>query len=132
MQLTYPIDIENALRIDVGELTDLVCFAPPAPDDLQPGSVCFTSVGGQTQTEVSNEYSVSVDCWGEDYAQAVENANRMAGLVASLPFRSPSSGRHYVTADINATPYINPDPLRPTLPRASFRAEVGIRGESIF
>lgn len=132
MQISAPIDIEDALRADVGGLCELRCFAPPAPDSLAPGSVCFTSVGGTAQTEVSHEYSVSVDCWAKDYAQAMADANEVAGIVAALPFMELPSGRCYVTAEINATPYINPDPLRPTLPRATFRAEVGIRGASIF
>ena len=132
MQVVKPIDIEDALRTDLGAfMTGTVC-APPAPDALQAGTVCVTSVGGRSQTQVSHAYDVSVDCWAATEAAAIQLANDAAGAVASLPWRDLASGRVYVTADINATPYLNPDPYRPMLPRATFRANVGIRGASVF
>lgn len=130
MQIVRPIDVEDALRVDVGEIFPGVeCFAPPAPDELQPESACFMALGGVAQTVVSNEYSVRVDVWAATDARAMALANEIAGACASLPWRTFQSGRHYLTAEINATPYGNPDPLRPLVPRASFRLEVGIRGE---
>ena len=57
-------------------------------------------------------------------------ANLAAGIIASLPLRSLP--RHYYTADINALPYLNPDPNRPLLARATFRATVNIRGKALF
>lgn len=132
MQLVAPIDIEDALRIDLGELDGSAhYFAPPAPDDLTAGSVQVMSVGGAPQTEVSNEHDVRVDCWAATEAAAFILANRAAGLIASLPMRTPASGRTYTTARLDALPYLNPDPNRPLLPRVSFRAAVGTRGESI-
>ena len=130
MQLVKPIDIEDALRIDIS-LEGVSCFAPPAPDNLLPDSVCFTVVGGASMFAVGHEYDVSVDCWAMTDAAALDLANTICGEVCSLPLKTLESGRHYVTSDVNAIPYLNPDPLRPTLPRATFRATVGIRGESI-
>lgn len=129
MQLVSPIDVEDALRVDIGTLTDAECFAPPAPDSLKVHSVCFTSVGGVPMGAVGNEHDVSIDCWDESDAAALYLANEIAGLVASLPLRDLY--RHYVTASVNALPYLNPDPQRPTIPRATFRATVGVRGKSI-
>ena len=128
MQLVRPIDIENALRVDLAQFLDADVFAPPAPDDISAGSVQVMSVGGAPQSAVSNEHDVRVDCWAATPADAIALANEAAGIVASLPLRDMDSGRHYLTASLNALPYLNPDPNRPLLPRASFRAELGIRG----
>ena len=54
MQVVRPIDIEDALRVDVAEFLDqdVACCAPPAPDDLVPMTVCFTS---QPPTSITPE-----------------------------------------------------------------------------
>lgn len=131
MQLTAPIDIEDALRIDLTALDGGArYFAPPAPDDLDADCVQVMSVGGAPQTDVSNEYDVRVDCWASTEAAAIALADRVAGIIATLPLRETRST--YTTAELNATPYLNPDPNRPTLPRASFRAVLGVRGSTIF
>lgn len=130
MQLVAPIDIEDALRQDV-VLLGVETFAPPAPDSLVPPCVCFESLGGTSQTPVSHEYDVSVDCWASTEAEAMALANTVCGLVCSLPIQELQSGRQYVTSDVNATPYLNPDPLRPIVPRATFRVTVSIRGKAI-
>lgn len=141
MQLVKPIDIEDALRTDMAEAVTpstegakplWTCFAPPAPDDLAAGSLMVTSLGGGPATEVSFDHDVSIDCWAPTMAAAMQMANDAAGIVASLPLREFASGNCYLTAEINALPYINPDPNRPLLPRATFRATVGIRGTAIF
>ena len=133
MQLVKPIDIEDALRTDMAEAAEQwTCFAPPAPDDLAAGSLMVTSLGGGPATAVSFDHDVSIDCWASTMAAAMQMANDAAGIVASLPLREFASGNCYLTAEINALPYINPDPNRPLLPRATFRATVGIRGTAIF
>ena len=138
MQLVAPIDIEDALRTDLdalintGQTPEYAFFAPPAPDDLAPDSVQIMSVGGVPQTEVSNEHDVRVDCWAETPAEAFTLANVAAGAIATLPMQTPASGRQYTTARLDSLPYLNPDPNRPLIPRVSFRASVGIRGEAIF
>lgn len=133
MQLVKPIDIEDALRTDLATLeSGWTCFAPPAPDNLAAKSLMVTSLGGAPQTEVSNAHDVSIDVWAATIEDAVKMANDAAGYVASLPLRTFASGRQYLTAEINALPYINPDPNRPLLPRATFRATVSIRGTALY
>lgn len=129
MQVVSTIDIEDALRVDVAEWLDegVITCAPPAPDDLLPGTICFTSLGGSAQSVVSHEYDVSVDTWAATIEDAIELANQAQGIVASLPYRVTSSSRQYATASAMA-PYINPDTRRPLIPRVTFRATVGIRG----
>lgn len=137
MQIVEPIDIEDALRIDVGEVlktTNLKpkpkCTASPAPDDLKAHTVTFTQLGGIEQSEVSHVYDVSVDVWAAKPGDALKLANKVQGIIASLPMREFSSGRQYKTADARI-PYPNPDPNRPRLPRCSFNASIGLRGDSI-
>lgn len=131
MQIVKPIDIEDALRIDLSELMpSLTCCAPPAPDNLKPGTLCVEYVGGAQQTAVSSEYDVSVDVWAKTYDQAIEWANTASGYIAALPILTPASGRHYVTAQCMPA-YSNPDPKRPTIPRATFRATVSLRGSAL-
>lgn len=133
MQLVKPIDIEDALRTDIGAVKEAwKCFAPPAPDNLAASSLMVTSLGGAPATEVSNDHDVSIDVWASTIEDAMDMANDAAGIVATLPLRAFASGNHYLTAEINALPYINPDPNRPLLPRATFRATVGIRGTAIY
>lgn len=133
MQIVKPIDIEDALRIDLAEFMDGVrVFAPPAPEDLDANCIQVMGVGGGVQSAVSSEYDVRVDCYAATEAEAIALACDAAGIAASLSMREPSSGRHYVTSSLDATPYLNPDPNKPTLPRASFRASVGIRGIPVF
>ena len=60
-------------------------------------------------------------------AAAMALADRVQGVVASLPLRESASGATWTTSD-PMLPYPNPDPHRPLVPRATFRATVGARG----
>lgn len=137
MQIVEPMDIEDALRIDIGEVLKpckmkppIKCTASPAPDDLKAHTVTFTQLGGAKQSEVSHVYDVSVDVWAAKPGEALKLASKVQGIIASLPIREFASGRQYKTAEARI-PYPNPDPNRPRLPRCSFNASIGIRGESI-
>lgn len=131
MQIVEPIDIEDALRIDVGGLLDgIECFAAPAPDDLKAGSVEFRELSGFAETAVSHGYDLSIDAWAATPGAAMALANKVQGIVNSLPLREFASGRCYATATAR-TPYQNPDPKRPLIPRCTFMATVGIRGNAI-
>lgn len=129
MQIVKPIDIADALRRDVGAMLDgVLCCAQPAPDDLRADTVCFSIRGGSEQTAVATEYGVAVDCWAGTFAEAIDLANTVYYAIQRLALYG---GDHavYTTVRGNA-PYPNPDPLRPTLPRATFNVQVGARGTS--
>lgn len=131
MQVVEPVDVEDALRLEIGAaLPDVVACAPPAPDDLGPNTVCVTRLGGGPQSPVSHEHDVSVDVWAETDGAAMALADRVQGVVASLPMRASASGTAWTTSD-PMLPYPNPDPHRPLVPRATFRATVGARGVPI-
>lgn len=133
MQIVRPGDIEDALRVDVSTIlsgmgVSAACFAPPAPDNLQPNSVCFMATGGTRVPPVAYSHGVRVDCWAATDAAAMELANTVCGIIGAIMFYDTASV--YPTSDVNI-PYLNPDPNRPTLPRASFNANVLMRGDSI-
>lgn len=130
MQIVSPIDIEDALRIDLSEIVpDVTFYTTPVPDDLDADkdSVAFTQLGGGAASPVSNEHDVSVDVWAETPGRAFALANKIQGIVVSLPVRQFKSGRDYKSAAA-ILPYNNPDPARPLIPRYTFSATVGIRG----
>ena len=130
MQIVEPIDIEDALRVDLAEIMPDVSFhATPAPGDLKPDSVAFMMVGGGAASPVSHEYDISVDAWAETPGKAMALALHVQGVISSLPARSFASGRDYKTAAANL-PYNNPDPNRPLIPRCSFSATVCLRGNN--
>jgi hypothetical protein len=130
MQIVKPVDIEDALRVDLATLLPKVSvYAQPAPDDLAANSVCVNCLGGFPTSPVSHGYDVLVDVWAKTPGAAMELACTVQGLVASLPVRSFASGNDWKTAEANP-PYNNPDPNRPRIPRCTFRATVGIRGKS--
>ena len=133
MQITKPNDIEDCLRSDIGAILtrlgyNVICFAPPAPDDVKPDSVCFTSTGGVPVAPVAYSHGVSVDCWASTDAEAMQLANDVCGIIGALTFYETEGVYPYTEVNM---PYLNPDPNRPLLPRATFNANVTLRGESI-
>ena len=130
MQVVHPIDVEDALRIDLSALYQGARFlAPPIPSDLKAGDVLIERVGGGRASGASHEHDVSIDCYAADDADAVALANVVHGLVVSLPVRDTAT--QYGDARANL-PYANYDPRAPQLTRQTFRATVvcpGIRIE---
>ena len=129
MQVVSPIDIEDALRIDLAALMPGTrFFAPPIPPDLKSGDVLIERVGGARVCPASHEYDVSVDCYASDDASAVELSNAVHGLLTSLPLRETTA--QYSNANANL-PYSNYDPRAPQLSRQTFRATVTCPGTRI-
>ena len=129
MQVVYPIDIEDALRLDLAVLRGgFRFFAPPIPSDLKAGDVLIQRVGGARVSGASHDYDVTVACYAKDAAKAVEMANEVHGLIVSRPLRETST--QYSNANAN-TPYEDNDPRAPRLARQSFRATVTCPGNRI-
>ena len=122
MQVVSPIDIEDALRIDLSAIdSNHRYFAPPIPPDLKAGDVLIERVGGGRATDASHEYDVSIDCYAADDSDAVSLSDAVHGVLVSLPLRNTST--QYSAANAN-TPYANYDPRAPQLARQTFRATV--------
>jgi hypothetical protein len=138
MPRVKPIDVEDALRIDVKSLATsdevtLSTCAPPVPGSLEESLpiAMFSRVGGGRQSIVIDQHDVSVDVWAGadgDFGSAMDAANETASLVCDLEGRI-INGRHWLSAKILTMPYGNPDPKHPTIPRATFSARMTIRGE---
>jgi len=129
MQVVSPIDVEDALRIDLAAIDGgFRFFAPPIPPDLRAGDVLIERVGGARASGASHEHDVSIDCYADDDADAVAMANAVQGYVVSLPLRDMST--QYSNANANA-PYANHDPRAPQLARQTFRATVTCPGKRI-
>ena len=129
MQVAYPVDIEDAIRADLASiLQDARFFAPPIPEDLRANDVLVTRVGGGRASGASHEHDVSIDCYADDDEAAVALANKVHGVVSSLPLRD--TAMQYSAASANI-PYPNHDPRAPMLARQTFRATVICPGERI-
>ena len=129
MQVVSPIDIEDALRIDLSTLkSGTRFFAPPIPPDLTANDVLITRVGGARASGASHEYDVSIDCYADNEADAVTLSNAVHGLVSSLPLQSTATQYNDASANL---PYANHDPRAPQLARQTFRATVICPGNRI-
>ena len=129
MQVVSPIDIEDALRVDLTAfMGGARFFAPPVPPDLKANDVLIERVGGARVSGASHEYDVSVDCYAADDAAAVALSVAVHGLLVSLPLRDTST--QYSDARANL-PYSNHDPRAPQLARQTFRATVICPGNRI-
>ena len=129
MQVVNPIDIEDALRIDLSDIrSGYRFFAPPIPSDLMDGDVLIQRVGGARVSGASHDHDVVVACYASGEAKAVEMANEVHGLIVSLPLRDTAT--QYSNANAN-TPYEDNDPRAPRLARQSFRATLTCPGTRI-
>lgn len=130
MQSVIPIDAEYALSIDIAEYWNHPVYPTPLPDNYQDSLPCalVTLVGGGDTSMVTYQHSVSIDVYAATFAEAIEEAGKVAGIVTDLPYRVPKSKRQWLTAGTDSLPYANPDPSNFKVPRASFTANVTIRG----
>lgn len=125
MQLIEPIDIEDALRIDLGANLPYRVMAQPIPPDLMAGDVIVYSLGGQKTSEVTNSYDVSIDCYAADEAAAVLMANEVYSVFNSLPVRETATQYNETRANIA---YSNHDQRAPQLARRTFRGAAIVPG----
>lgn len=129
MQVVKPLDIEDALRIDLSALLpDCRVMAQPIPPDLQHGDVVIYATGGAGLSAASSEYDVSIDCYAVDAAEAEAIARDVCGMFASLPLRATSF--QYNNASANP-PYQNNDLRAPQLARYTFVGRAICPGERI-
>ena len=88
MQVVSPIDIEDALRIDLSALlSGFRVYCKPIPPDIKAGDVVIYPVGGARVSGASHDYDVSIDCYANDDADARAMVNEVHGATVSLPLR---------------------------------------------
>lgn len=129
MQVVTPIDIEDALRIDLSaELSGYRIMAQPVPVDLKSGDVVIYATGGGRMSAALTEYDVSIDCYASNEVEACDIARIVGGVLASLPLRNTST--QYNAASANP-PYMNFDQRAPQLARYTLVGRVTCPGVRI-
>lgn len=129
MQVVKPIDIEDALRVDLAaQLPNYRVIAQPVPPDLKSGDVVIYATGGGRVSAASSEYGVSIDCYAVDEEEAGNIANSVHGVFSVLPLLSTAWQYNNATA---ITPYYNYDKRAPQLARYTFTGRVITPGERI-
>lgn len=128
MDVITPIDIEDALRVDLGTRCGVRVYAPPLPDDFEnhlPAALVMNAGGGRHDMVV-DEFDVVVSVYGETWEKATTAARTLAAYAAALPYDATTSVR-YLDSDINAGVTDDPDPAHPTIPRVRFTVTVTAR-----
>lgn len=134
MQIVAPIDIEDALRIDLTtlyetlEIAGVTFSAPPVDPTLGeiPATgviVCFKRVGGSRDDLVVDTHAVSVDLYAATWADAISEGNRLAGVMTQLPYQSATK-LQYHAVDLVTAPYALPDTSNPVMPRARMLIDI--------
>ena len=122
-----PVDVEELLRLDLST-EGCPVSAPPVPGDL--GDALPRAVvqrdGGTRMSLVMDSHDVTVYVWAATWAEAMREADRIAGAVARLPMTEGATTQ-WRTADVTALPFAAPDPAHPTIPRAQLTATVTCR-----
>lgn len=122
-----PVDAEELLSRDIS--TD-ACPAqpPPVPESL--GSRLPLAMverdGGTRLNPVIDSHNVTVSVWAATWADAMREANRIAGSIARLP-ETGGASIQWRTADITLLPINAPDAAHPTIPRVQLAASVTCR-----
>lgn len=134
MQVVSPVDIEDALRIDLTTLysalgiTGVTFSAPPVSPSLGeiPAAgviVCFKRVGGSRDALVVDTHAVSVDLYADTWGEAIAEGDRLAGILAQLPYQA-STALQYHSVDISTAPYTLPDTSNPVMPRVRMLIDI--------
>lgn len=121
------MDAEALLAADLsGERCSV--FAPPVPETLGETLPCamVERTGGTRLNPVMDRHDVAVYVWAGTWAEAMAEANRIAGAIARLP-DAPDTSTQWRTAELTSLPYAAPDPEQPSVPRAQFTAALTCR-----
>lgn len=84
--------------------------------------VHVTRTGGTTSSMVIEYNQVDFDVYAADQADAMSEASDLCGWVRDLAGKKVGSTCY--ASEITTLPYNNPDPLHPTISRATFKAQI--------
>ena len=136
-RIIAPLDVEDVLQRDLNTVAAECGFSygisgTPVPSNL--GSklpyVVVYNVGGFRSSKIADTHAVSIDVYAKRWDQAMDAANKIAGIVQELEDTDGLSLDYHRTA-ITALPYNNFDPDHPDLPRVTFSADVVLRAALI-
>ena len=116
-----PADIEHVLALALPEVS-----APPVPPDMAPPYSAAFATGGTRSDYVRDTRYVDVDTWASSEGEAIADACAIVPKVEALVGQT-IEGATVSRVTVNALPYINPDPNRPDLARATTGYEIALR-----
>lgn len=125
------IDVADAIQQALNE-SGHAASATPLPPDFEE-SLPFTRVealGGQRSSVVLDTFNVHLDTWAETPAEAIGEANVVAALLTEMAGDRLGGSQCYSVA-LGSLPYPAEDEERPSLPMASFMAQVTVRTRHI-
>lgn len=137
MQIVAPVDIEDALRIDLTsiyanlDITGVSFSAPPIEPELGeiPATgvlVCFKRVGGMRNSLVVDTHAVSIDLYAQSWADAITEGDKLAGVLSQLPYQQ-STSIQYHSVSIATMPYALPDTSNPVMARVRMLVDVIVK-----
>lgn len=137
MQVTIPVDIEEALRVDLSDLyaelgkTNVDFVATVLPADLGEipqgrGLIYLKRTGGTRNDIVHDTMALIADVYFDTWNESIAEADFLAGVIAQLPYID-STSIQYLTTDISTMPYALPDTSNPIFPRVRMLVEVGVK-----
>lgn len=122
-----PVDAEEALSSDLSIEACPVC-PPPVPEtlgDRLPWALVERD-GGVRENPWVDSHNVTVSVWAGTWAEAMREADRLAGAIARLPATGGTSVQ-WRRADVTGLPSAAPDALHPDIPRVQLTATVYCR-----
>jgi len=123
-------DIETALyTLLTTDKYSASAHAVPASLGSTLPHVHVTRTGGYTSDMVIETHQVDFDVYAADQADAMTAAASFCGWVRELTGKEV--GTPCYSSEIMTLPYNNPDPLHPTLSRATFKAQILTRTKEI-
>jgi len=135
--LTVMPDVEDGLRLwfpgalaAVGEAA-VESYAGSTPGDMAGRSVTFVATGGGVIAVNVYRVTVSVDFRAASEAEAVRLGRIGAGLLGRLGFEQAAGSMTVTQVTPLSLPYLNPDPLNPSLHRVTALVELVVKGESL-
>lgn len=132
-QLIIPIDVEDALRIDIDSILKKIgkqvkVSAPPLTPDLEKNiPYCMiTKTSGWDTDMVLNSFAVSFDVYDRTWAKAMDTASTIYAIINALPYIE-NLGTDWKDTVGNSSPNTFPDPDNPLIPRVRFSMTVRAR-----
>lgn len=115
-----PIDIESALADALGYA------ATPLPPKFEPPLVGVRCNGGSKPNVAQDRFAVAFHCYAVTWEEAATLAAETMADVLDLDGHE-LGGQPCHMAESGTLPYVNPDPLRPDVPRMTFSAYLTVR-----
>ena len=120
------LDIETALyRILTADGHSASAHAIPASLGASLPHIHVVRTGGSNSDLVIDRHNVDFDVYAADEAAAMTTASNLCAWIWSLA--GNTTGVPCYSSEVITLPYNNPDPMHPTIPRATVKAQIMTR-----